>query len=393
MLAAVLLGAQLFWGPAMAGYRLGAGDVLQVAVFGLQDYSRRVTVNVDGDISLPFVGEVRATGLSIPELRTSLTNSLESNGAVRDPQITIELIEHRPFYISGDVAKPGAHPFLPGLTVRHAVALAGGIDALRYQSGNPLLLTPDLQTEHSSTWLELVKSQTRFISLKAEINESEEADFSVLKNALVNRNLVNSIVDLEKNNLTFRLTVYRKEVAFLRSAIEMAQERAARLASSAEQQSGSVKRQEEAIERVAGNLARGISPQMRLDEEARTLAHLKGQQAEAEARIAQAQKDVRDLQHSLDKSNHERQVRLNQELQDTSIQVGRLQAQVGGATEKLAVAGQLKAQLQIGAPGPEFIVYRKSNDINRNITATADTELEPGDVLEVVVNIDVAAVR
>ncbi|WP_414475523.1 polysaccharide biosynthesis/export family protein [Microvirga sp. M2] len=393
LLATMLLSAQFVPTAASAAYRLGAGDVLQIAVFGLTDYNRRVTVNVDGDISVPFVGELHAFGLSLPELRAALAKSLESSGAVRNPQVTIELVEHRPFYISGDVAKPGAHPYLPGLTVRHAVALAGGVDAVRFHSGNPMLLAPDLESEHSSAWLELVKSQARLISLQAEVNDTEDADFSVLSNAPVNQTLVNRIVDLERRNLRDRLSVYRKEVAFLNSAIGATQERAGVLASSVEQQTAFVRRQEEIIERVAGNLARGVSSQMRVDEESRTMAYLKGQQTEAEARAAQGQKELRDLQHNLEKSKDERQVRLSQELQQTSILVGKIQSQIGSASEKLLVAGRLKAQLRTGASGPEFIIHRKSDDGLRSIPSTADTELEPGDVLEVVVDTDPVAMR
>src|SRR5687767_14879009 len=123
---AVVLAALLLPGSASAAYRLGAGDVVEIAVFGLPDYNRRVTVNVDGDLSLPFLGEVRAAGMSLPELRVELARGLEANGAVRNPQVTVQLVEHRPFYISGDVARPGAHAYRPGLTVRHAIALAGG---------------------------------------------------------------------------------------------------------------------------------------------------------------------------------------------------------------------------------------------------------------------------
>jgi polysaccharide export outer membrane protein len=350
-------------------------------------------VNVDGDISVPFVGELHASGLSLPELRAALTNSLGNSGAVRNPQITIELVEHRSFYISGDVAKPGAHPYLPGLTVRHAVALAGGVDAVRFRSGNPMLLAPDLETEHSSAWLELLKSQARLISLQAEMNDTEDADFSILSNAPISQPLVSRVVDLERKILRDRLSAYRKEVAFLRSAIGAAQERAAAQASSAGQQAAFVKRQEETIERVAGNLARGVSSQMRVDEESRTLAYLKGQQTEAEARSAQGQKEVRDLQHNLDRSNDERQVRLSQELQETSILVGKIQSRIGSASEKLLVAGRLKAQMRTGASGPEFIVHRKSDEGRRSIPASADTELEPGDVLEVVVDADPVAMR
>jgi polysaccharide export outer membrane protein len=111
----------------------------------MPEFKRRATVNVDGEVAIPFVGALQAAGLSLAELRASIGASLIRMGAMQNPQVTVEMAEHRPFYISGDVSRPGAIAYRKGLTVRHAIALSGGFDALRFRSENPLMAAPDLR--------------------------------------------------------------------------------------------------------------------------------------------------------------------------------------------------------------------------------------------------------
>lgn len=390
---ALVLAALLLPGAASAAYRLGAGDVVEIAVFGLPDYNRRVTVNVDGDLSLPFLGEVRAAGMSLPELRVELARGLEANGAVRNPQVTVQLVEHRPFYISGDVARPGAHAYRPGLTVRHAIALAGGFEMMRSRSENPLLLAPEAQSEHASAWLGLVKTQARLISLKAELDGTDEVDFSGLAKSPVSPGVVVEITEAERSNLKERIGSYRREVEFLQRSIAKAQEQADHLAAAVTQQADVVKRQEDVLERASSNLMRGVTSQMRVDEDSRGLAGLKAQHTDTVSRAAQARTEVRELQRRLARIGEDRQIRLTRELQDGSVQVDRYRAQVRGSGEKLLVAGQLKSRLRVGAEGPDLVVHRRSGTDNTVIEASADTALEPDDVLEVTVKIDLLSVN
>jgi polysaccharide export outer membrane protein len=391
LITAVMLIIPLISSPAAASYKLGPGDVLEIAVFGLPEYNRKVTVNVDGDVSLPFVGEIRAAGMSLPELRAALADELERKGTVNDAQVTVELAEHRPFYISGDVAKPGAHPYRPGLTVRHAIAIAGGVDVMRYRSGNPMLLAPDIQSEHSAAWMELVKSQARLIGLKAELDGSETADFSLLTNAPIRKQLVTSFIDLERRNLKDRLAAHRSEIEFLRNAVARAKEQIAGFEASVTQQANVVRKQEETLGRVAGNVSKGITSQVRADEETRALAMLKNQHTDAQAKVAQARKELRDIERTLERAVEERQVRLTRAIQDTSIEVDKFRTQVSSSGEKLMITGQLKAQLRPGAPGPDLVVHRKTEDGRVALPATADTLIEPDDVLEITVKADLIA--
>jgi polysaccharide export outer membrane protein len=106
-------------------YRLGSGDDLRISVFGQEDLTGRFVVTPQGTVAFPLIGEVKASGLTIPELSTLLTEKLQA-GYVLQPRVSIEMATYRPFYILGEVGRPGTYPFSAGLTVMNAVATAGG---------------------------------------------------------------------------------------------------------------------------------------------------------------------------------------------------------------------------------------------------------------------------
>ncbi len=107
-------------------YRLGAGDVINITVYGEEDLSRvKYRLPDSGLIMFPF-GEVRALDMTIAELESAIENGLRGNYLL-NPRVSVSMDEYRPFFINGQVAKPGAYPYQAGLTVRMAVSIAGGL--------------------------------------------------------------------------------------------------------------------------------------------------------------------------------------------------------------------------------------------------------------------------
>lgn len=108
-------------------YRLSAGDVLKISVFGEPDLSiDEVRLNDAGTFSYPFLGELQVRDLTASQVETLITERLTGDYLI-DPRVSVSIIEYREFFISGEVRNPGGYPFQPGLTLRRAVALAGGL--------------------------------------------------------------------------------------------------------------------------------------------------------------------------------------------------------------------------------------------------------------------------
>jgi len=107
-------------------YILGAGDKIAIMVFGQEDLSIESFLGNSGSVNYPFLGEVKVAGLSIKQVELAITQGLKGDYLV-NPNVYVQVIEYRPFYIHGEVKKPGGYPYQPGMTINQAVALAGGL--------------------------------------------------------------------------------------------------------------------------------------------------------------------------------------------------------------------------------------------------------------------------
>jgi protein involved in polysaccharide export with SLBB domain len=138
--AAALAVAAALFAPAAsadsysgADYRLGVGDKIRVIVFGETDLGGDFQVDATGTVRLPLVGAVKAGGLTAHDLEANIRTAL-ADGYLNDPRVSVEVTTYRPFYIVGEVLKPGEYPYSNGMTAASAVALAGGFTPKAIQS-------------------------------------------------------------------------------------------------------------------------------------------------------------------------------------------------------------------------------------------------------------------
>lgn len=106
-------------------YQLGAGDKLRITVFGEERLTGEYAVTGDGLIAFPLIGNVQAGGTTLLQLEDAIRTKLAA-GYLKDPRVSVEPLTYRPFYILGEVNKPGEYPYTKGLTIQQAVATAGG---------------------------------------------------------------------------------------------------------------------------------------------------------------------------------------------------------------------------------------------------------------------------
>lgn len=136
------------WGPAAASagqkapvakadsdYVIGAEDVLDINVWKEPDVSRTVPVRPDGKISVPLLNDVQAAGLTPMQLQGIVTEGLKK--FIANPQVTVIVtqINSRRVYVLGEVARPGAFPMLPNMTVLQGLSSAGGFSQYAKVSG------------------------------------------------------------------------------------------------------------------------------------------------------------------------------------------------------------------------------------------------------------------
>ncbi|TXC64956.1 polysaccharide export protein [Sphingosinicella ginsenosidimutans] len=107
---------------------IGPFDKISVEVFGIQELSRTVEVDAQGQIQLPLIGVVAASGRTPPELASFVQQQLGSR-YVRNPQVSVNVVETQSLRITvdGEVTQPGVYPFLGRVTLMSALAQAHGV--------------------------------------------------------------------------------------------------------------------------------------------------------------------------------------------------------------------------------------------------------------------------
>lgn len=113
--------------PTEDGYVIGIGDALSVQVWEQEKMSSHVRVRSDGQVSLPFLNDVPAAGLTPVRLARDLEGRLKA--FIVTPRVVVAVDEARPLSVSvlGQVAEPGLHNLSPGAGVAQALAAAGGL--------------------------------------------------------------------------------------------------------------------------------------------------------------------------------------------------------------------------------------------------------------------------
>jgi len=106
-------------------YRLGVGDRIKVTVYGEDSLSGQFQVGANGAVALPLIGETKARDLTTSEIQVAIADAL-AKGYLNQPRVSVEVLNYRPFYILGEVKKPGEYPYTNSLTVLNAVATAEG---------------------------------------------------------------------------------------------------------------------------------------------------------------------------------------------------------------------------------------------------------------------------
>ncbi|GJE04084.1 polysaccharide biosynthesis/export family protein [Methylobacterium isbiliense] len=402
--AVAAAGALLVGGAATAAeYRLQAGDVLEFSVAGVPEMKQRLTVNLDGEVSFPLIGEVRVAGFPVAaareKVKTLLPNrSLTIRGqdgkenltVISGDEITLAIAEYRPIYVSGDVAKPGEQPYRPGLSVRQAVSLAGGYDLQRFRMESPILQTAELRGEYQSLWADFARGQATAARLRAELDGKSEFDRKAVLDAPLPAPVLNQILDNEQKLLAARAGDFSRERDHLKRTVKLYDDRIEVLTEQRKKEDEGAQLDSSEIERINDLNRRGVVPITRALE-TRRLSLLSSTRAlQIGVQTEQAKKDRQDAARSVDRFVDQRRAEVLRDLQDNDIKLAQTRAKLQAVGEKLLYTGVVRSQLVRGGGGtPEIAVYRRTDPAQRTrIPADEETDLQPGDTIEVALKVE-----
>ncbi|MBI1212596.1 MAG: polysaccharide export protein [Alphaproteobacteria bacterium] len=121
-------GERALGGPAasVAAYRMSVGDKVRVTVFGTTPLINEYTIDETGSISIAPMGPIVVKNTTPAEAADLIAKDYAQAGLYRDPKVTVDVLTYGPFYMLGEVTKPGEFQYRPGMSLFAAVASAGG---------------------------------------------------------------------------------------------------------------------------------------------------------------------------------------------------------------------------------------------------------------------------
>lgn len=363
----------------MPDYRLAAGDRVSIKIYGREDVSGEFSVRPDGSLVVPLLGSFH-TDQKTP---AALEREIEAALARIDPKktfLSLEVIEWRPIHILGAIEKPGVYMFRAGMTVMHAVAVAGGF----YRPFATAELS--LQGMREIGEMQRTKEQLALAlgteaRLNAEIEGADKIQLPQRIVQLVGTSSAEQIISAENALLIDRKVRHQKQLDSLDDQISLTADEVAAVEaqlSSAADRAKSSSTESEEIDAVA---KRGLANRLRaLSLRTEAAAHETEQLAIAAA-LVRAKRDYASAKQSRSVQEIEYNIRLREELKAVRANVRQLEIALASSSAILhGGAGLRKPGMN---PSVSFTIIRLVEGQPERLSVSQEFFLEPGDLIHV----------
>lgn len=385
--------------PEADDYILGPQDKVRIRVFEWRASRDEVfewaalnaeyTVGAGGKLSLPLLGEIRAGGKSPSELSSAIGSALKRRiGLAEPPDISVEVVQFRPFYISGDVERPGEYAYRPGLTVLQGITIAGGTTR---QAGRGLRLEREAISADGDISLllaDLAGVVARKARLTAELQGLEEIPIPQDLKPPVNPTTVKEMVVQESFLFQSRKAAFAAEVQALEQLRSLHEKEASSLTeqlSTHSRQIGLVNRELETVVELYNKQLTTAPRKLALE---RNAAQLEGDRIRLEANLNRAHQEVARTDIAMLDLRNKRLNQITTEIRANQTREEELGQRIETATKLLYDTEFASSRLAATRAGlerarPIYTVVRRSSDNWIEIVVSETTRLEPGDTLKV----------
>lgn len=385
-----------------AEYRLQAGDVIEIKVAGMPELQQRVTVQGDGDISLPLLGTLMVAGSTTSDARAKIQAALatkvfrlttadgrERPVVIKFDEVSASVVEYRPLYIQGDVMKPGELAYRPHMTVRQAIGGAGGYYQPRLQTMSAVRDVADLQGEYAALWTSLAKERLNIWRLTSELEATTnshdgdaEPDPRLLQDVPLPKVILATLASGEAAHLKVRNANFQREKSYLVQSIAQAGEHIAALEEQQRKEDEGIKADLEELQRVTDLFKNGNLVMPRITEARRAVLLSTTRQVETRSQLIDAIREKSELSRQLEKLPDELHIGLIKELQEARARLSTTQSKLQTIGEILPYAAT-SPDTRESAKVPKITVFRNDFNGERSLDASGDMELRPGDVVDV----------
>lgn len=402
----LLLGAPLFCACLAASpaayadgpYRLAPGDTVEIGLAVLGDQRQRAMIQADGTIALPWTGRVMVGGLTEAELQTRMemllpNRTLRSRApdgrehiiSIRPEDIFVSVAEFRPVYVTGDVLTPGQQAYRPMTTVRQVVTAAGGYSLLRSRATQAGADPADLRRDHDTLWTDYLREYFRTLRLRAELADHDEFDLTPPRASPLPPSVAETIAKAEQDSLKVSQAEFRLESSYLARAARETQEQVVVLARREQEEGKGVDADTAELERVNRLFGGGTLVSQRVTDSRRAVLLSSSRRLETTVQLMRARRQADDYARQLERLGNQRQNTLLLQLRDAGARLAELALRIQAVGEKLRPSGGAPAVPSPGAtPSISLVVTRKVGDQWQRLTVAEDTDVLPGDVVEVV---------
>lgn len=382
---------------AKAEYQVNVGDVLEVAVAGVPELRHRAPVQIDGNISLPLIGVVPVAGLPLSQIQAQIRGALaskvfrqrtpdgrETAVVIEADEVTTIVAEYRPIYVNGDVSKPGEYPYRPATTARQVIAVAGGYDIMHIRMNNPYLESADLRSEYGSLWTEFAKEQARMWRIKNELGEGSPINPHVLRDVPIAPSAISEIVNAETEYLKTKQSDYQQEKLFLQHGVRQGDDEVRVLSEQQKKDEEGLQSDLEDLQKTTDLFGKGSLISPRVTDARRAVLLSSTRRLQTSAQLLQVKKQQDEFSRKLAKLDDQRRLDLLRELQDTSVRLNQIREKLQSVGEKLQYTAMVRSQLARGAGNKaDIAIIRKGEKGPERIIGSEDTELQPGDTVEI----------
>lgn len=377
-------------------YRLQPGDVLELRVAGRADIRESMPVNIDGEIVVPLAGVMPAAGRALSEIsdeirqRIAMTalpvsndRGLSSAEHVHPSLVSVSLRGYRPVYVDGAVRRPGAHDFVPGLTVRQVIALAGGTSPVE-DSEDPALRMIALRSQLEDLRARALASQAKIDRLRAEIAEAPTPGPGTDGTAEEGVGKTGPAV-LEGLTGSVRRERVRADFAYFDAAAGLAASEHTALTRQLAAEADGAEADAQEYARLSEAARGGTVTQARLADSRRGLLFARSSQWETQARLASIERE----QEFIGNQRAQRGLRAREEaieaLGAEIMSLTAIRAELGAAHKTLAYLSDYASE----TPGarPAKIEVSRGTDPARGVPAGEDPILRPGDLIHVTLDL------
>jgi protein involved in polysaccharide export with SLBB domain len=364
-------------------YRLGVSDRVKIKVQEWPDLAGEYTVNADGAVSLPLIGNVNAVGQNLNDLAREISDRLHrrSDGTER-AFAAVEITQYRPFAILGDVQKPGQYPYRPGLTVLEAISVAGG-----YYRPELGILRLGASSDITSQSAKLDRLTAREARLSAAIDGREDIPVPP-EFAKKNDPEIAAIMKSEQAALALETEMKRSEQAGLETIRSLYQNEIGSLRGQVEALSQEKESIGTQLNQLRAMAARGLALSPTMFALERSFAQVSNEQMSAETAIVKAQENISLAEQRVADLQQERRRAATGELGKTRDDLVDARAKIVAATQVLGMGqtstpGDARERSLQNGERPGFTILRRDGDTMREVVADETTLVAPDDVIKI----------